>query len=317
MKRTAIPFMPYPGTLERLYGVNVRFASRLASLLGKRARQGAGLRMRNIEHGLKGLRCNGGVCDLGLSSPVDTATCLSQLYGGPHSTVVGAGADVADSASIRITDLLDDLASTSPKGLSPVRSRQRDKAIALIRDEALLNTAAYSFNNVRLERTADAARLRVGDETLTIPVQLPESGELTALSCGACTLGPRLEAKVRQLFGEKRAALALALDYLGNELLQSLSRRLLDQILASVQQHGLSLGQELHVGDPDLDISTQAATLRLAGAGGIGITLHRNNLLLPTKSTSLVFAIGRNLPSVAWTPCERCPSRKRCHARGR
>lgn len=231
--------------------------------------------------------------------------------------MVGTGVDVTNSATVRVADLLDELVLSTPKDFSPVRSRQRDKAIALIREEALLDTAAYSFNNVQLERMMDASRLRIGNETLPIPAQLPESGELTALGCGACTLGPRLEARVRQLFGEKRAALALALDYIGNELLQSLSRRMLDQILASVQRQGLSLGQELHVGDPDLDISTQAATLRLAGAGGIGISLHRNNLLLPTKSTSLVFAIGRNLPRVPWTPCERCPTRKRCNTRVR
>ncbi len=48
------------------------------------------------------------------------------------------------------------------------------------------------------------------------PRLLPESGQLTAIGCGARTIGPAPEARVASLFAERRAARAVALDELGN-----------------------------------------------------------------------------------------------------
>lgn len=195
-------------------------------------------------------------------------------------------------------ELLWEVELNPPTDLSPVRSRRREMALALIREEALLD-AAHSFNTVQLQGIDDDGRLRVGGEILPSPAQLHDAGEIVALGCGACTLGPRLEARVRQLFSEKRAALATALDYLGNELLFALGQVLQEDILASVRRQRLSLGKELQIEDSVHALSAQAAVLRLAGAADIGISLHRRNLLLPVKSTSMVFVIGRNQPKLS------------------
>ena len=197
-----------------------------------------------------------------------------------------------------VNELLREMELNPPTDLSPVRSRQRDKALALIREEGLLD-AAHSFDTVQLQGIEDDGGLRVGGEILPPPAQLPDAGEIVALGCGACTLGPRLEARVRQLFSEKRAALATALDYLGNELLFTLARELQEDIMASVRRQRLSLGKEFQIEDSTHDPSARAAVLRLAGAAEIGISLHRCNLLLPVKSTSMVFAIGRKQPKIA------------------
>lgn len=197
-----------------------------------------------------------------------------------------------------VNNLLRELELNPPANLSPVRSRQRDKAMALIREEKLLDPA-HSFNTVQLHGIDSDGRPRVGDEILPATLRLPEVGKLFALGCGACTLGSRLEARVRQLFIEKCSAQAQALDNLGNELLFVLGQRLRDDIRASVRRQGLSLRREVKIWNSGHDLSTQAAVLRLAGAAGIGITLQRSNLLLPMKSASMVFAIGRKYPKVA------------------
>jgi hypothetical protein len=101
------------------------------------------------------------------------------------------------------------------------------------------------------------------------------------------------------LFTEKRVALATALDYLGNELLFTLGQELQEDILASVRRQRLSLGEELQIEDSPHDLSAQAAVLRLAGAAEIGISLYRCNLLLPVKSTSMVFVVGRSQPKLS------------------
>ncbi len=207
------------------------------------------------------------------------------------------GAPIRASA-VTVDDLLQELMRNPPKDLSPVRLRQREKAMAMLHDEALLDTA-HSFDIVPLAGEIEGNCLRVGSEILPMPERLPRKGVMTAFACGAYTLGPRLEARVRELFSEKRAALALALDALGNELLLALGRRMRSDLLASVRSQGLILGQRLRVGESEFDLPAQAAVLRLAGAGEIGIDLHRVNLFKPQKSEIAVFAVGRKLPKLS------------------
>lgn len=154
--------------------------------------------------------------------------------------------------------------------------------------------------------------LQAGGVAFDAPALLPASGELTALGFAACTLGPRLQARCTSLFGEKRAALAVALDELGTEMLFALARRLQDRVLSECYRKRLSLGAELNAGDPGLALDTLAAIVRLSCAADIGIGLHGGKLMTPLKSTAMIFAIGRDLPAVALSRCGGCPSRERC-----
>jgi hypothetical protein len=209
-----------------------------------------------------------------------------------------AGNAQARVSTVTVENLLRELKLNQPKDLSPVRLRQREKAMALIRDEALVDTA-HCFKIVPLEEGGEGDRLRAGGEILPLPERLPKKGVMTAFGCGAYTLGPRLDARVSELFRGKRAAIALALDALGNELLMALGGRMRSELLASVRRQGLILGQRLRAGESGFDLPSQAAILRLAGAGEIGIDLHRDNLLRPQKSTVAVFAIGHKLPKLS------------------
>lgn len=199
----------------------------------------------------------------------------------------------------------------TPPALSRVRARLRREAIDLIRSEELVSAAAYSYNIVPLQRPADV-RLHAGGEVLEAPRLLPERGELTALACGVCTLGPQLEARTTSLFAQRRASLALTLDELGNEMLFTLGRRMQDRMLAETQRQGLTMSGELNAGDPGLPLDAQAAVLRLAEGCGIGVALYRDRLLTPLKSSSMVLGVGKNLPATTWSRCDECPSRKRC-----
>jgi hypothetical protein len=103
------------------------------------------------------------------------------------------------------------------------------------------------------------------------------------------------------------------LDELGVELLFALGRRIQDRMLSECYRKRLSMGAELHAGDPGLDLEAQAAVLRLAQAQAIGVELYKGTLITPLKSGSVVFAVGRNLPEVAWSRCESCPSSNKCN----
>lgn len=193
------------------------------------------------------------------------------------------------------------------------RARLREEAIGLARREALVE-AAYCWRVIPLDAPAGEI-LHAGGERLHAPWLVPEAGELTALACLACTLGPRFERRVSGLFAERRAALALALDELGNDLLFELARRAQDRVHAEVMREGLSMAGELRAGDPGLALQAQPAVLRLAQAQRLEIGVTPAAMMHPVKSTAMVLGVGIGLPAVCWSRCDACPSRERCARR--
>jgi hypothetical protein len=198
---------------------------------------------------------------------------------------------------------------------SAARTRLRAQVLAMAREDRLVD-AAYSWSIVPLQAPA-APLLRAGGETLEAPWLLPASGRLTALACAACTLGPALERRVSELFAQRRASLAVALDELGNELLFEVSRRAQDRLQAEAGRGGLTISGELRAGDPGLALESQGAVLRLSAAAGIGITLGPSFLMQPLKSTTMVLGVGEDLPASSWSRCDACRSRDTCGARAR
>ena len=208
-------------------------------------------------------------------------------------------------------NLLRSVAAAPLRGRSsPLRERMRRDAVALALAENLAD-AAWSYRIVPLD-TPVGATLHLEGETLHAPWLLPATGQLTALACGVCTVGPALEARVTALFTEKRASLALALDELGNELLFATSRWLQDRMLADAKRQQLKLSGELHPGDPGLGLNAHAAVLRLAQAEAINVSLRHGHTLYPLKSSNIVMGAGIDLPKAAWSRCDRCPSRAKC-----
>jgi hypothetical protein len=198
---------------------------------------------------------------------------------------------------------------------SAARTRLRGEALAMARDDALVDPA-YSYRIVPLEGPA-APVLSAGGESLEAPWLLPATGTLTALACGACTLGPAFERRVSELFAQRRVSLAMALDELGNELLFDISRRAQDRMQAEASRNGLTMSGELRAGDPGLALEAQGAVLRLARADGIGIRLSEGFVMHPLKSTSMVLGVGVDLPASTWSRCDTCNSRDKCGVRSR
>jgi len=195
------------------------------------------------------------------------------------------------------------------------RGRYRRDAIDLVERDNLLG-AAYCYRIVPLDEPPSNV-LRAGGETLDALRLVPESGQLTALGFGICTLGLALEQRATALFAERRMSLALALDGLGNELLSALSRRVQDRIVNEARKAQLTAAGELRAGDPGLPLRAQAAIQRLAGAESIGVSVTRGQVLHPLKSISMVLGIGIDLPPARWSRCDDCPSGSKCRMSGR
>jgi len=217
---------------------------------------------------------------------------------------------------VRSSGLLRDIAAISCAG-GPLRQRGyfRRDALDLVKRENLLN-AAFCYRIVPLDEPPSNV-LRAGGEALDAVRLVPESGELTAVAVGVCTLGPALEQRTTALFAERRVSLALALDGLGNELLFAVSRHVQDRIVIEARKQQLTAAGELRAGDPGLPLEAQAAVQRLAAAESIGVTVTQGQVLYPLKSMSMVLGIGIDLPPARWSRCDDCPSAPKCRMSGR
>src|SRR5208282_5478488 len=136
---------------------------------------------------------------------------------------------------VRSSGLLRDIAAIPCAG-GPLRQRGRFRrdALDLVERENLLN-AAFCYRIVPLDEPPSDV-LRAGGEALDAARLVPETGQLTAVAVGICTLGPALEQRATALFAERRMSLALALDELGNGALFALSRRVQDRIVVEARK---------------------------------------------------------------------------------
>ena len=193
---------------------------------------------------------------------------------------------------------------------SPAAVKARARVLGLVREEGL-GESRYALRIVPLEKEADGY-LTLEGETVFAPWLVPTSGRLTALGVGLVTLGPAVEARVLQLFAEKQAALALALDQFAGELLFATGARLEARLRILAKRQGLSLSGELHPGDPGLALEAQQTLMRWMAPDTLEILLHNGHLLNPLKSGSVIYGIGENLPPATWSRCDMCPSRSKC-----
>ncbi|MCZ7564479.1 MAG: hypothetical protein M5U08_12480 [Burkholderiales bacterium] len=198
-------------------------------------------------------------------------------------------------------------------GAVAARDRARREALALAVGEALV--APASAHRVWPVRSACGARFEAGPGVLEIPALAGCAGAIEALAACACSLGPRLEARVASLFRAHRALLALELDALGTAWLFALAERLTACIRREARRAGLRAGAALNPGDVGIALGEQRRVLALAQAASHAITATPQGMLRPAKSLCFVVALGRALTAPAGGRCARCRAHARCSVR--
>lgn len=219
------------------------------------------------------------------------------------------------SSTVHDVDVLRDVLAAPVPAVVARRERLvalRAEALALVERRGLVQARAC-WRVVAIDgEPGGEGWLCLDGERLQAPWLIPATGRLTAVACAVATLGDALERQVAALFAERRAALAVALDGVGNELLFALSRRMQDRLWAEVRRQGLDMAGELRAGDPGLALTAQRTVLQLAGAEAIGVAVTHTMMMNPTKSTSVVQGVGLALPAASWSRCDHCRSRERC-----
>jgi hypothetical protein len=125
------------------------------------------------------------------------------------------------------------------------------------------------------------------------------------------TIGPRIEARVQELFAQKKPLEAVTLDAAGSAASSAASRFVNGVIYQQAAQEGMKAGRIFRPGNQHWDLIGQRTLFAIMPAETIGVTLTSSCLILPRKSSSGVIPVGRNLikeHAPAESSCRRCPN---------
>ncbi|MCL5027098.1 MAG: hypothetical protein M1531_11510 [Chloroflexi bacterium] len=218
--------------------------------------------------------------------------------------------------NIELTEVWRWLGSHGRKG-DPRLAGEVEEAVALA-GELIEPKAAYS--RLRVRAVDPSGVLLENGERLNgsagpyLAEQFRGAEELVVV---VVTIGPRLEGRVQDLFGEKRPLEAVILDATGSAASSAASRYVNGLLCEEAGNDGLRAGRIVRPGSSHWDILGQRTLFAMLPTEEIGVSLTTSCLILPRKSGSGVVPLGRHLaaehePSEA--SCRHCPN-TRCIAR--
>jgi len=124
------------------------------------------------------------------------------------------------------------------------------------------------------------------------------------LAVGVATIGPDLEAAVSAYFNSGRRLKALILDAMGSSAMENIRFAIRDIIGKEAEKRGFTASSPVSPGGTSWPLTEQFIIFTLAPADEIGVKLTDAAMMVPQKSTSMVFGLGENMPT--WSPTERC-----------
>ena len=135
--------------------------------------------------------------------------------------------------------------------------------------------------------------------------KFPQASELAIL---VCTIGPKLEEKVRRYSMKGETLRAMLLDGIGSAAVDALVERACQFIADIASTRGLQASSPIYPGMPGLPLSEQRRLLKLVPAQEIGVSLTRSGMMVPLKSISMVIGLGAQMPF--WSKAAVCTQ---CH----
>jgi hypothetical protein len=144
-------------------------------------------------------------------------------------------------------------------------------------------------------------------------LERPETGYLSPLrdhdraALAICTIGSRLEEKVKELMATGREPEGYILDAVGSVAAEAAADVVNAGICHWAEDHGLAAAPRFSPGYGDWSLEEQREIFRLLPAGQIGMHLNPSCMMIPRKSVSFAVRFveaGEQPPS--GNPCDRC-----------
>ena len=193
-----------------------------------------------------------------------------------------------------------------------------DDCVAEIEADGLL-TPVVAYESLPCREIAGDRILLAGGARLDgVPALVADLATARAVVVAVATIGPGLEERASRLFVSRDVRRALLLEELGTAALFELSDGLQRRIEGAVCAGKERLSCPYQPGDGGFPLAHQRLLCALAGAGRAGVRLSGAGMLVPVKSMSLLYGLGKEVPRrAAHDRCASCRARDRCRYRRR
>lgn len=125
------------------------------------------------------------------------------------------------------------------------------------------------------------------------------------------TIGGELERAIEKMHS-RELLYQLALDGFGTAALGQLTATLTRHVRGMAQELALTSSGPIHPGAGEWELSAgQAQIFSLVNAGAVGVSLNTSFLMIPRKSVSMLYAIGREIRA-ANSACDECNASPHC-----
>jgi len=130
----------------------------------------------------------------------------------------------------------------------------------------------------------------------------------THIALAICTIGDELEAFSRAFVQNEDLLIGIMLDSIGSATVDCLVEEISRHIDNYAKTLGLMSSSPISPGMPGLPIETQKIIFNQLPAEKINMRLTSNHMMIPFKSSSMIFGLGKEMPN--WSKEKIC---KTCH----
>jgi hypothetical protein len=153
----------------------------------------------------------------------------------------------------------------------------------------------------------------INDRDTPISSLISGSREIAAI---VCTIGNRLEIRVKKYIESNKPLSALIMDGIGSAAVDVLSEEACNLIASVASSRGYMAGSPISPGMQGLPITGQKHLFDLIPAGEIGVSLTDSGTMIPLKSVSMIMGLGPGMKR--WkraAVCTICHLRNTCSHR--
>lgn len=134
-----------------------------------------------------------------------------------------------------------------------------------------------------------------------------------ALALAVVTVGPAVDARLKEMQAARQRFQALVLDELASWAVDQVRQQLYVQMSEAFRARGWRTSTFLSPGESAWSVREQRVLFKLLDAGQIGVTLNPSYVMTPLKSLSLMCGAGSQPLGVeGLTNCDFCSIKDRC-----
>lgn len=137
--------------------------------------------------------------------------------------------------------------------------------------------------------------------------------QATHLAIAIGTIGDKLETISRDLVKQGDPLIGVILDSIGSAAVDCLAEEISKHVSNCANEIGLMSSSPVSPGMPGLPLSSQQVIFSHLPADRIGVSLTASNMIIPFKSSSMIYGLGKAMPTWSKTKvCKACHLYKHC-----